>query len=364
MKLPENLLEQIPESGARLLALSSLDTASAAVRRLEDPHDTEALHDFRVAVRGLRSRLKAYRRYFKQNISRKLLTKVKELASSTNATRDAEVQLQWLNAQKKALEGKHALGLQRLIDRLSSFKSAGYDEIRAQVQERFGKLEPKLRERLMMYRLEIHLERPRADCTFAAATAELIREDAQELEDYLRFIEGPEDEENSHEARLVVKRLRCLLDPIRHFIPECKPMVKRLKGLQDTLGELHDSHVMSTEVGATIEVAATQQARELLASVMGGYDSDRSRHDQECRDIVAIANVVRGRTLDLYQKLEKSWLRGRAEGFLGQVHDLANRLSAYEAITPHARLSRVARLLWSPRPATPEEGGKGSSRVA
>ena len=55
-------LSRPPEEGARLLALSFLDQAAQARPRLADPADTEALHDFRVGLRRLRSCLRAYRR--------------------------------------------------------------------------------------------------------------------------------------------------------------------------------------------------------------------------------------------------------------------------------------------------------------
>ena len=49
------LLPRPPEEGARRLALSYLDQAARARPRLADPADAEALHDFRVGLRRLRS---------------------------------------------------------------------------------------------------------------------------------------------------------------------------------------------------------------------------------------------------------------------------------------------------------------------
>ena len=49
------LLDQPAERAARIVALGLLDKAAAARQRLDDPSDNDAIHDFRVAVRRLRS---------------------------------------------------------------------------------------------------------------------------------------------------------------------------------------------------------------------------------------------------------------------------------------------------------------------
>ena len=64
------LLQPVGQAVCRI-ALTHLDAARAAHERLKDASDTEALHDFRVALRRLRSVLRAYRPWLK-NIPRKL----------------------------------------------------------------------------------------------------------------------------------------------------------------------------------------------------------------------------------------------------------------------------------------------------
>src|SRR3989441_7903639 len=58
-KRPDNLLAAPAPRAAHRIALSLLDAATAARERLPDAGDAEALHDFRVAMRRLRSTLRA-----------------------------------------------------------------------------------------------------------------------------------------------------------------------------------------------------------------------------------------------------------------------------------------------------------------
>src|SRR3954471_12903115 len=60
MQLPPDVLRRLAKEAARRLALEHLKTAAALRDRLADPDNPEGLHDFRVAIRRLRSALRAY----------------------------------------------------------------------------------------------------------------------------------------------------------------------------------------------------------------------------------------------------------------------------------------------------------------
>jgi CHAD domain-containing protein len=58
--LDRRSLTKSPEETARRLCLGLLQEADEALSRLEQGEDSEALHDFRVALRRLRSVIRAY----------------------------------------------------------------------------------------------------------------------------------------------------------------------------------------------------------------------------------------------------------------------------------------------------------------
>src|SRR5918998_1337794 len=95
LRLPADLLDRFADEATRLLALTYLDEIALAERRLADPQDAEALHDFRVALRRLRSCIRAYRNELKGSVSKRMRRSLRELMLVTNEGRDAEVHLEW-----------------------------------------------------------------------------------------------------------------------------------------------------------------------------------------------------------------------------------------------------------------------------
>ena len=146
--LSRELLDRPPEETARLLALSFVDEATEAVERLEKKADAEALHDFRVGLRRLRSCLRAYRPHLKGSVSKKIRTRIKELASSTNVARDTEVQLAWLQPRADELTEQQKVGARWLIDSLSTRMDADQAPQLQKVTNAFVRLRQDLVERL------------------------------------------------------------------------------------------------------------------------------------------------------------------------------------------------------------------------
>ncbi len=137
MELPQDLLERPVEEAARLIALSLLNEARAARARLDQPGDIEALHDFRVALRRLRSILRAYRRYLKDSLSTPMRRRLRALATATGGSRDAEVRIAWLQAQKAKFSARQHVGLTWLITSLTEHKQRADTALQKQARQGF-----------------------------------------------------------------------------------------------------------------------------------------------------------------------------------------------------------------------------------
>ncbi|HSG38783.1 MAG TPA: CHAD domain-containing protein [Thermoanaerobaculia bacterium] len=325
-----NLLARHPEEGARLLALSFLDQARAARPRLADPSDSEALHDFRVALRRLRSCLRAYRSYLDESVPRKLARKLKKLAQATGPGRDTEVQIAWLRGRSAHLSSSHRAGQAWLVARLEGRMREAYEDTREEIERDFDKIEEALRRRLSVYRTEIHLGSEAPQSTLAEATAGILRKQVEELESHLARIEDAEDETEGHEARISAKRVRYLLEPFVDAVPGAGPVVKRFKALQDLLGDLHDAHVLETELTEALETAAAERARTLLDLSLADVPDDNLLRAERRRaresGLIALARLNRVRRDRLFEALEAEWLEDKANVFLREVEALGKAM--------------------------------------
>ncbi|HEX7184504.1 MAG TPA: CHAD domain-containing protein [Thermoanaerobaculia bacterium] len=329
------LLSRPPDEGARLLALGFLDQAAAAYPRLSDPADAEALHDFRVALRRLRSCLRSYRPLLEASVPRKLAKKLRKLAQATGPGRDTEVQIEWLRPRAKHLAGAHRAGLSWLLARLEERMRGAYGELTEHLEAGFPGVEQKLRRRLSVYRTEVHLDPSGRRPTLADATAEILRGQIAELETHLARIEESGDEHEAHEARISAKRLRYLLEPFAGELAPAGPVVKRLKAVQDLLGELHDAHVLETELRESIDIAAAERARKLFDVSLQEVPDEQILRAERRRSresgLIALARLNRNRRDRLFDRLEKEWLEGAAADFLRDVEQLAEALGSAPA---------------------------------
>jgi CHAD domain-containing protein len=329
------LLSRSPEEGARLLALSFLNQAAEARPRLADPADAEALHDFRVGLRRLRSCLRAYDAQLADSVSKKLARRLKRLAGSTGTGRDTEVQIEWLRARSPHLSSHHRAGLAWLLARLEERKREAYGDLEDEVEDEFAKVEENLRARLSVYRAEIHLDPKEDRPTLAEATARILHRQVAELEQHLARIEGADDEKEAHQARISAKRVRYLLEPLVDEIPGAGPIVKRFKALQDLLGELHDAHVLEAELSDAVEEAAAERSRKILELSLAAAPDDRLLRAERRRahesGVIALARLNRVRRDRLFEDLEDEWLEGKAADFLREVEGLGERMTAAAA---------------------------------
>jgi CHAD domain-containing protein/CYTH domain-containing protein len=316
------LLDLPVREGVARIARRYLADAVAALDRLRNTRDTEALHDFRVAVRRLRSLLRAYRRWLGRASGKKVRRRFRDLGQATNPGRDAEVQIDWLETQRAALTRRERSGLNWLLRRLRSVKRDSYRAARKQVKAGLHRSEQLLRHRL---------DEPTGQGTarFRTAFAALLREQVAELETKLEAIAGADDEEQAHEARISAKRLRYLVEPVRYELPGGRRIVGRLKRLQDVLGKLHDIHVLAGSLATCVEKAAREKARRMHALALAGDDRmlGRERRRDERLGLVTLAARAHGDRDRLFAELDRGWLRGRARALFQELKTLADTLA-------------------------------------
>lgn len=323
-----------PEEGARRIALGHLDEARVAAARLHDPDDAEALHDFRVAVRRLRSTARAYRLPLGGAIRKKHRRALEALQNATGGGRDAEVFLEWLDGEKGSLNAGQKVGASWLGTRLADRKAGAMANIRDEVADAFDALDKELRRRLATVEITIHLTGAVADGhaqTFGDLVATLIRDHAADLRDGVLRVADAEDVETAHETRILGKRFRYLLEPLADLDDAVPKMVKRCKKLQTVLGDLHDVHVFSRELGDAIGDAAAAQARRLHALTLESNGDPevirRATRKNERTGLLELTRRARAQADELFAAFRDGWIDGGADALAADADALANRLS-------------------------------------
>ena len=326
--LPDDLLFRSDEEAARRLALKAVAAARAAERRLDDRTDPEALHDFRVAIRRLRSLLRAYRPQLESSVRKKDRSRLRKLQRTTGGGREADVALEWLTKQQHDLAPEHLTGLNWLSATLLARRRECAQALDAEVREAFKQTAERLEERLAIMRSEQNLLAERPHVSFARTLANLTEAHATDLLVQLGQIARMDDAAALHEARIMSKRLRYLLEPIRAYVAEAQPIVKKTKRLQDVLGDLNDVHVLMDEIDGAFEDALTQKAARIKES-LGRGDIERARRDawmSEWVGLVELYSRLERERRELIGKLRDRWLDGELDTLVGRARDLAHDL--------------------------------------
>ncbi len=260
----DGVVDRSVAEGIGIIVVALHAAADEAAARLASARDPEALHDFRVGVRRLRSTLRAYRPWIGSVIGGRVERKLKRCARATNAARDIEVQLAWLDANEPALSDRDRPGAAALRALLR--RGAKERVPVARVLERYRRASERLRERLRRRGRGVTagVDEERLGQVVASLTT---RQLGIVLE-LARGIRSASDDATIHRTRIEAKRLRYVLEPFRgNRHADAREAVRLLRQLQDLLGELHDLHVLADWVRRTRREARSKPVRPGLAAI-------------------------------------------------------------------------------------------------
>ncbi|MEM9195403.1 MAG: CHAD domain-containing protein, partial [Myxococcota bacterium] len=308
IELPEDLLARSAEEAVRRICLHHLEEARAACGRLDDPADAEALHDFRVAVRRLRSQFRGFRDELAA-VDKKDIKALRGFQEATGAGRDAEVLLLWLEPLRPTLAPPHRLGFDWLANRLETQKTDGYALARTEIRKRFERFAKRLYRRLERMDVRIHLLEPSTAPTFAGVLADKIEAHVVELRERLQQAESIDELEQAHRARIAGKRLRYLVDPVRPYLPEAKVVTKQCRALQDVLGSLNDAEVLRTHLERADHEATAARAKRLHDVAMRGDEGAIATEAllSERSGVVELSRRLRIHLEELFGQLQRDW---------------------------------------------------------
>jgi CHAD domain-containing protein len=305
----------VDEAVARI-ARGHLDAATRALSKIARSRDAKNLHAFRVAIRRLRSLIRAYRPWLGKLAARKVRRALRDLTRATNAARDIDVALEWLAAERRHLAAEDRTGFDWLKRRLANGRGDAYRLAATRLREDFPDVANRLRKRMTG-------NRAGKVPTFRNAWLERLESEVATLRKSLSTVSGANDDKRVHKARIQNKRLRYLIEPLRNELAEARDAVRPLKKLQKTLGELHDRNVLEAALADALDEAATEKARRLHRMAVAGRGRKAvadARRPDEALGLVVLAARARDEREELFGKF-RSRLAASGHPFLGAELD-------------------------------------------
>jgi CHAD domain-containing protein len=226
--------------------------------------DSEFLHQYRVALRKVRSVLSLFKGVYAREETDDLKARFSALMALTGALRDLDVYLIEREIYLGLVPEPLRPGLELLFEDLAferalaqaalarHLESDDYAREMRRLQKRFAKGGRKL------------AKGPEADRTARALARRLIWKRYRKVCAIARALDKDTPDQQIHELRIHCKKLRYLME---FFSPvfleaEIKPLVKALKRLQDVLGTFNDCVVQKEALAGRLD-SSDNKARKL-----------------------------------------------------------------------------------------------------
>jgi CHAD domain-containing protein/CYTH domain-containing protein len=263
MEPTESLLDLPAKTAVRWVCLGSLRKAERACERLLAGGDPAALHDLRVALRRLRSTIRAFRAVLDDTVTRGDRRRLRGLLDDTSAGRDLEVRTAWV----ERLLADDPSALARCEPLLRGLRDARDQELAAlarRLDRRFPPACRRLEKHLSRYAVKVDGQAVHTVDTMRRALAPALARAAAELRDRLEALEAVADAASAHRARLAAKRLRYLLRPFERELVGAAELARGLGEMQTLLGDFRDLGAFEEELAALARPRREQARTELF----------------------------------------------------------------------------------------------------
>lgn len=264
-----------------------------AAMRTRRRADEEAIHDLRVSARRLNAALALWKGVLREKPRRTANRRIRKLRQSLGHAREVEVHLAHLKERIAAAPVVTRLAALPIVHRLER-------EVDRSATEAQSLAAPQRIERMVR-----GVERALQDMGPATqrswnplATAEetLVRR-AREADAEIRHaIEGADDRA-LHDARIRIKKWRYTLECIRALRPDHPQKPKRLRDLQQALGDVHDKATLRDFLALEVRRLERKQMSEyaqVLRPMIGEIESERLAAVAEFRKIAEALELKGG----------------------------------------------------------------------
>jgi CHAD domain-containing protein len=321
------LLGTPAQHAVRVIAAALLDDVHAAHARFEED-DADALHDLRVAMRRLRSWLRAFRPELSDTVRGRTRRKLRALASATNDARDDEVTLAFI-ARQADLPARSRAPVRDIVGRLEKVCDDHSRALRRTLGRELRKTTRDLATELASW-WECHrLDDASSVRPMSAVFAEAIRDQARRMDAALARIDGAERADDVHRARIAAKRLRYLLQPLGEEAGVAES-VRQLRSLQRQLGDARDAHRIATRLIREIGEHAAREARGRALRTAGLVPGDEAEPPRPLGSRSALTELARRAQLareSAFGEFATHWSEEELAAFAARIDGIAARVA-------------------------------------
>jgi CHAD domain-containing protein len=334
--MPSHSLRDPADTVCRTISLELLAELGDRYAKLSDGKNSDGLHDFRVALRKLRSWVRA----FEQNLPdlpRKARSRLRRIAQLSNGSRDLQVQVAWLRARKAELSARQRHGLEWLIARLEDERRKEDARFEARLEKNMDRVRAALEPALQRGSRPLadvpgpaqRAPAPRDATAFGVVLSSVVRSQADRIRLRLEAVQTPADYREAHRARIEAKRLRYVLEPVADLV-DADDALRRLKRLQDSLGALQDCQTLSEAIAAALPAATRARAKRLAKLARDGELSDDALRDEDRHNVesglLALAKRVHRRAQDAFSDVEHRCLGPNIDSLMSAIGSVTEQL--------------------------------------
>lgn len=282
----------LANNGAGQTATRIIAAHLAAARQAEAgiiaDHDTEFLHDYRVALRKIRSVISLFKGVYSPDQTAMLKRAFSDLMAPTGRLRDLDVYLLSQDDYRAMLPPGLHDGLAVMFDMLARERSAQHRRIKAHLASPAYRASVRQLEDLMAG-APGPAPGPRADQAVGTYARTLIWKRYRKVCALAAQITDRTPDAQIHELRIACKKLRYLIEffaPL-YPAPDLKTLIKPLKGLQDNLGLFNDYSVQQQAlrgfmdrhdpIGHKQDLMLAQTVGALIATLHARQGRERAR---------------------------------------------------------------------------------------
>lgn len=232
--------------------------------------DTEFLHDYRIALRKIRSVLSLFKGVYDPEQTVALKARFAALMAPTGPLRDLDVYLLEQQGFYDLVPERMHAGLDRMFARLLDRRRAEQATLSAHLRGKAYRKEVKALARLFARRRKL-LPGPNASRASFDLACELIWKRYRRIRRIAAVLTAETPDDEVHELRIECKKLRYLMEFFGPVFPqdEFRTVLKALKNLQDSLGLFNDYAVQQLGLQAFADDLGDEPGQFEIAQSVG-----------------------------------------------------------------------------------------------